>query len=74
MNLIDRVSEYVGIKKENIIMAKTMSARVVSDEEYDEIKTIIRKKGFRKFRNMVKEKEQKQMMEMLKKVECKENF
>ena len=44
MNLIDRVSEYVGIKKENIIMAKTMSARVVSDEEYDEIKTIIRKK------------------------------
>ena len=51
-----------------------MSARVVSDEEYDEIKTIIRKKGFRKFRNMVKEKEQKQMMEMLKKVECKENF
>ena len=60
--LLERISKHTHIKKENIIMKKTKDARVVNDKEFDEIKALINKKGYRKYMDLEKEKLFNQMM------------
>ena len=60
--LLERISKHTHIKKENIIMMKTRDARVVDDKEFDEIKALINKKGYRKYMDLEKEKLFNRMM------------
>lgn len=64
-NLIERISIHTGIKRENIIMKNTRAASVVSDKEFDEVKTLINTKGYRKYKDIEKQKELNRMMEII---------
>jgi hypothetical protein len=67
--LMERISDYTHVKKENIIMSKMRAARVVKDMEFDEIKMYIYEKGYRKYMDIEKQKELNQMIDMLNAVE-----
>lgn len=54
--LLERISEHTHIKKENIIMKKTRDVKVVNDKEFDKIKALINKKGYRKYMDLENEK------------------
>jgi len=67
--LIERISDYTHVKKENIIMSEMRAARVIKDTEFDEIKAHIYEKGYRKYMDIEKQKELNQMIDMLNVVE-----